>query len=91
MVYLAFSFDDPDDVTVNAFCNAAARLGYAVRRWPLGQRVILCAAVPSRDETDGLDLYEALTALVEAGVIPRWVGLGCASDAEWEAGETIGR
>ncbi len=91
MVYLPFGFYDPDDATIEAFCAVAVWLGYAVRRWPLGQHVILCAAAPSRDETDGLDLYEALTALVDADVIPRWVGLGYASDAEWEAGETIGQ
>jgi len=46
-------------------------------------------AVPSRDESDGLDLYDALRGLVEAGRIPRWVSLGCAAEAEWEAGEPV--
>ena len=51
--------------------------------------MILCAAVPSWGENNGLDLYDALRGLVEAGRIPRWVSLGCASEAEWEAGEPV--
>ncbi len=90
MVYLAFTFDGPDDATVTAFCSTAARLGYEVRQCPIwGRRVILCAAVPSRDESDGLDLYDALCGLVKAGRFPRWLSLGCASEAEWSAGVSL--
>jgi len=90
MTYLTFGFENPNEATMETFCSTAAELGYEVRRWPIwGGRVILCAGVPSRDECDVLDLYDALAGLAQADRIPLWLSMGYASEAEWLAGEPL--
>ncbi|MBN1318452.1 MAG: hypothetical protein JXA42_23430 [Anaerolineales bacterium] len=79
--YLAFIFDPPLEeklAAINAVVGEAHRRGQEVRFWMVGDRLIVCAAVPNIGVDTGMGLYNALQAQNVA-----WEELEFAAPAEF--------